>query len=209
MSFIQKFELRLPVPQLNGLDQSLAGREIASGRPVTIHLLDRGMADENEYLLREISKLHSEYRVCFLETGNFQGTQYVVTDVLDGNPPIQSAGMTPREYALTSLTPITVGMVVSFKRAGTVKEIPSSISAGIDGLYHQVRFASQSELVQIKRLTQRVKPFLLFASIIPLIIDHFGRRRRLQTAGFRQFIVLKHYFKKASFHDQPAISPTV
>ncbi len=41
---------------------------------------------------------------------------------------IQSAGLTPRDYALTSLTLITVGMAVSFKRAGTVKEIPDSIS---------------------------------------------------------------------------------
>ena len=41
---------------------------------------------------------------------------------------IQNAGMTPREYALTTLSLVTTGMAVSMKKQGALKEYPPSVS---------------------------------------------------------------------------------
>jgi hypothetical protein len=41
---------------------------------------------------------------------------------------IQDARMTPREYALTTLTLVTTGIAVSMKKQGVLKEYPASVS---------------------------------------------------------------------------------
>ena len=55
----------------------------------TVYLLAGGRNAENERLLESIAALPPEYKVCFLESGEYQGTTYVVTDVLAGNPPLR------------------------------------------------------------------------------------------------------------------------
>ena len=70
-------------------DRTLAGREISSGRLVTIHLLAGGHNAANDALLAQIVSLPPDYQACFLETGDYYGTLYVITDVLAGNPPLR------------------------------------------------------------------------------------------------------------------------
>src|SRR5690349_11296477 len=90
MSFDQRFQFTGAVPaSVGALDYAIAGRQIADGRPVTVHLLAGGRSPENDRLLQSIASLPPEYKVCFLDSGDFQGTMYVVTDVLAGNPPLR------------------------------------------------------------------------------------------------------------------------
>src|ERR1039458_8102822 len=90
MSFDQRFHLGGSIPESIGhADQWLAGRQISSERPVTIHLLGGGHNAENEALLADIAALPPEYQVCFLETGDYHGTPYAITDVFAGNPPLR------------------------------------------------------------------------------------------------------------------------
>ena len=58
--------------------------EISTGRSVTIHLLAGGHNAANEALLADIAALPPEYHVCFVETGDQNGTPYVVTDPSGG-----------------------------------------------------------------------------------------------------------------------------
>src|SRR5580698_2369587 len=90
MSFDQRFQLTGRIADSRGsADHALAGKEIASGRSVTIHLLAGGHNPANEALLTEIAALPAEYQVCFVESGDQNGTLYVVTDALAGNPPLR------------------------------------------------------------------------------------------------------------------------
>src|SRR5580704_12335777 len=90
MSFDQRFQLTGRIADSRGsADHALAGKEIAPGRSVTIHLLAGGHNPANEALMAEIAALPPEYQVCFVETGDQNGTLYVVTDAQAGNPPLR------------------------------------------------------------------------------------------------------------------------
>jgi hypothetical protein len=90
MSFDQRFQITGRIAGASGqTDHALAAREISTGRSVTIHLLAGGHSAPNEALLAEIGTLPPEYQVCFLETGDQNGTPYVVTDAITGNPPLR------------------------------------------------------------------------------------------------------------------------
>ena len=90
MSFDQRFQLAGRIADSIGqTDHALAGRQISTGRSVTIHLLAGGHSAANEGLLADIAALPPEYHVCFVETGDHNGTPYIITDVLAGNPPLR------------------------------------------------------------------------------------------------------------------------
>ena len=90
MSFDQRFQITGRIAGASGqTDHALSAREISTGRSVTIHLLAGGHSAPNEALLAEIGTLPPEYQVCFLETGDQNGTPYVVTDAIAGNPPLR------------------------------------------------------------------------------------------------------------------------
>src|SRR5262249_14789880 len=90
MSFEPRFQLGAKIPESVGSsDFLLPGKQISTGRPVTIHLLAGGNSPENGAVLEAIAALPQNYRVCFLETGEFRGNPYVITDVVAGNPPLR------------------------------------------------------------------------------------------------------------------------
>ena len=98
MSFDQRFELTGRIAEsMDQADLALAGRQMSSGRLVTIHLLAGGHNPANEALLADIAALPPQYQVCFVEAGDHNGTPYVVTDPLAGNPPLRQwmAGLKP------------------------------------------------------------------------------------------------------------------
>src|SRR5580700_7360774 len=99
MSFEQRFQLTGRIAGSPGqADHALSGREVGTGRSVTIHLLAGGRNAPNEALLAEIAALPPEYQVCFIETGEQNGTLYVVTDAIAGHPPLRQwvSGMQSR-----------------------------------------------------------------------------------------------------------------
>src|SRR5579872_1632837 len=99
MSFEERFQMTGRIPNAPGqADHQLAARQVSSGRSVTIHLLAGGHNAANEALLAEIAALPSEYQVCFVESGDQNGTPYVVTDAIGGNPPLRQwvAGLKAR-----------------------------------------------------------------------------------------------------------------
>jgi len=90
MSFDERFQLAGRIAESAGqADHALAGRQISTGRSVTIHLLAGGHSAANERLLADIAALPAEYHVCFVETGDHNGTPYVITDPLAANPPLR------------------------------------------------------------------------------------------------------------------------
>src|ERR1700760_3088942 len=90
MSFDQRFQITGRIASsLGQTDHALSAREISTGRSVTIHLLAGGHSAANDALLAEIPTLPPEYQVCFLETGDQNGTLYVITDTLAGNKPLR------------------------------------------------------------------------------------------------------------------------
>src|ERR1035441_1031695 len=105
MSFDQRFQITGRIAGASGqTDHALSAREISTGRSVTIHLLAGGHSAPNEALLAEIGTLPPEYQVCFLETGDQNGTPYVVTDAIAGNPPLRQwmTGLKSRSEEHTS-----------------------------------------------------------------------------------------------------------
>jgi hypothetical protein len=61
MSFDQRFQLSGAVPaSVGALDYAIPGRQIAGGRPVTVHLLAGGHTPENARLLEDIAALPPE-----------------------------------------------------------------------------------------------------------------------------------------------------
>lgn len=118
MSFDQRFQLTGGIAgSIGQTDHALAGRQISSGRSVTVHLLAGGHNPANEGLLAEIAALPPEYQVCFLETGDYNGTSYVVTDVLAGNPPLRQwmAGVKTKIAADKAANPNDLTRVRSWK----------------------------------------------------------------------------------------------
>ena len=91
MSLTGKYELGTTISSAAvAFDRSIEGHQISTGRPIAVHLLAGGYNPENQKLLREIAALPPEYKACFLESGDYNGTPYIVTDSLAGTPPFRS-----------------------------------------------------------------------------------------------------------------------
>ena len=64
--------------------KTFEAREIATGRPVKVHLFVHPSAPLQAALLKAIEKLPGEQRQRIVEEGKHEGTPYVVTDRLLG-----------------------------------------------------------------------------------------------------------------------------
>jgi hypothetical protein len=64
--------------------KTFEAREIATGRPVKVHLFEHPSAPLQAALLNAIDKLPDEQRQCIIERGKHEHTPYVVTDRLLG-----------------------------------------------------------------------------------------------------------------------------
>ncbi|HEV2199960.1 MAG TPA: hypothetical protein VGR73_09065 [Bryobacteraceae bacterium] len=107
MSFYERYEL-LELDRDDGVKTFLA-REIATGRPVKVHLFVAPSSPYQAQLWRKIDQLPESERARVLDRGKHEGTRYVVTDRLvdhpglfewvsaglksaDGKPPLDTAG---------------------------------------------------------------------------------------------------------------------
>jgi len=83
MSFEQNYRLLEAIPEFPlASDRELLAREIASGRPVFVHLLAGGQSLQNEDLARRARTLRPEDGAYILEAGYLHACPYVVTQVL-------------------------------------------------------------------------------------------------------------------------------
>ena len=82
VSLYERYEL-LDLSQDLGV-KTFEAREIATGRPVKVHLFEHPSAPLQAALLRAIDKLPGEQRQCIIEQGKHERTPYVVTDRLTG-----------------------------------------------------------------------------------------------------------------------------
>jgi hypothetical protein len=64
--------------------KTFEAREIATGRPVKVHLFEHPSAPLQAALLKAIDKLSAEQRRRIIERGKHERTPYVVTDRLSG-----------------------------------------------------------------------------------------------------------------------------
>ena len=64
--------------------KTFEAREIATGRPVKVHLFEHRSAPLQAALLRAIDKVPDEQRLHIIERGKHERTPYVVTDRLTG-----------------------------------------------------------------------------------------------------------------------------
>src|SRR5436190_19723698 len=65
--------------------KTFEAREIATGRPVKVHLFEHPSAPLQAALLKAIDKLPDEHRQHIIEQGKHEHTPYVVTDRLTGH----------------------------------------------------------------------------------------------------------------------------
>ena len=79
---LDRFEL-LELRRDGGI-QTYHAREIATARPVQVHLFAAGLTAENLVLFRRIDRLPDSERRRVLDRGESRGTPYVVTDRLAG-----------------------------------------------------------------------------------------------------------------------------
>ena len=79
---LDQFEL-LELRRDDGI-QTFHAREIATARPVQVHLLTNGSVPENLALVSRINRLPEAERRRVIDRGVFQGRPYVVTDRLAG-----------------------------------------------------------------------------------------------------------------------------
>ena len=79
---LDQFEL-LELRRDDGI-QTFHAREIATARPVQVHLLNNGSVPENLALLSRINRLPEAERRHVIDRGVFHGRPYVVTDRLAG-----------------------------------------------------------------------------------------------------------------------------
>src|SRR5271165_3375514 len=85
MSFEANYRLLEAIPGLEQrADMELLGREIKSGRPVVVHLLNTENVKENQDFLKRTRNLSPEHAEIVLEIGEFRGRSYVVTQILPG-----------------------------------------------------------------------------------------------------------------------------
>lgn len=95
MSFYQKYELR-EFRRGDGV-KCFSGREIATGRPVEVHLFTAGRTPENARLLDRLGNLAVSERRHLVELGEHEGTPYAVTRL--------PAGMDTLEQWVQSMGP--------------------------------------------------------------------------------------------------------
>jgi len=88
MVFQDKYELLAPLDAPGEL--ALAGREIRTGQPVMVHLLLGRQRPEVQEALRRLNSLRDEQRRHVLETGDYRGIPFVVTDGAPGASDMQS-----------------------------------------------------------------------------------------------------------------------
>lgn len=98
MSLYERYEL-LDLNRDIGV-KTFEAREIATGRPVKVHLFVQPSAPLQAALLKAIDKLPDDARQRILERGKHEGTPYVVTDRLADYPGLsewaQAAGHSPK-----------------------------------------------------------------------------------------------------------------
>ncbi|HWQ53730.1 MAG TPA: hypothetical protein VN442_08595, partial [Bryobacteraceae bacterium] len=82
MNFYQKYELLAPLP--SGEIKRFRAQEVGGGRNVIAHLMVAGRTPANEALLAALAGLTGEHRAHIIETGDHEGTPYVITDPLPG-----------------------------------------------------------------------------------------------------------------------------
>ena len=82
LSLYERYEL-LDLTRDIGV-KTFEAREIATGRPVKVHLFEHPSAPLQAALLKAIDKLSVEQRQRILEQGRHEQTPYVVTDQLTG-----------------------------------------------------------------------------------------------------------------------------
>ena len=82
MSLYERYEL-LDLDRDMGV-KTFEAREIATGRPVKLHLFVHPSAPMQAALLKAIDKLPDEQRQRIIERGKHEHTPYVVTDRLSG-----------------------------------------------------------------------------------------------------------------------------
>ena len=99
MSLYERYEL-LDLNRDIGV-KTFEARELATGRPVKVHLFVHPSAPLQAALLKAIDKLPDEPRQRILERGKHEGTPYVVTDRLADYPGlsewVQAAGHSAKE----------------------------------------------------------------------------------------------------------------
>src|SRR5580692_8816381 len=86
MDFYRRYELIDPLPGQG--TKSFRGRQVATAREVTVHLLVGGRIPENEQLLARLRAMPAQSFSKLIEVGDNDGTPYVVTIA----PPYQHLG---------------------------------------------------------------------------------------------------------------------
>ena len=84
MSFYTEYELLEPLP--GGAVKSFKARQIATQREVRVHLLVSG----NDPVMRQMQNLPPEKRLLVLDQGQHDGTAYIVTTPLPGEPDFEN-----------------------------------------------------------------------------------------------------------------------
>ncbi len=84
MGLKERFEL-LELRRNDGI-QTFHAREIATARPVQVHVLSDGDSAENRALLARLEHLPEIERLRIVAAGDYEGMPYVVTDRLAGYP---------------------------------------------------------------------------------------------------------------------------
>src|SRR5947209_157830 len=88
MNLETRYDLLESVPDFR-VDQTVAGRERFSGRPVMLHLLGGGSPEANQQLFGLIDQLNESNRAKIFETGTYVGIACAVTDELPGRAPFR------------------------------------------------------------------------------------------------------------------------
>src|SRR5258708_38566929 len=84
MSFYSTYDLTDLVRDDDGI-KTFSGREIATGRPVQVHLFTRGQSLEMQALLKKVAELPPAGRALVIDRGEHESTPYVVTAILMGH----------------------------------------------------------------------------------------------------------------------------
>src|SRR5260370_6077204 len=84
MSFYSTYDLTDLVRD-DGI-KTFSGREIATGRPVQVHLFTRPESLEMKALLKRVAELPPAGRALVIDQGEHEGTPYVVTAIIMGHP---------------------------------------------------------------------------------------------------------------------------
>jgi hypothetical protein len=106
MCLNDKYEVLEPVEDYRE-DRAAAGRELASGKAVTIQFLAGGFSRENNELLIAIGALPVEHQAHMLGYGEFPGVIYVVTDGVPDKKRFREWVRRPEAFPAPAATPVT------------------------------------------------------------------------------------------------------